>query len=186
VRAVGAHELDVRPPREALVPLDERPEAEELPAGRLAPDDRMRVADSHRRELDAFALHLERLRPPDLDRAEVDLDIAVLHPGRNRPVAETHAGEGDPTSPSEPHGGDPGAVPGQLGSRAVRVPDHDLRLGASHVDDLENPVGSHALVGIAEPPGLLGPERLGKLAPLEQQVRVPERVPLREPHRARR
>src|SRR5512144_2015305 len=63
---VRAHELDVRPFGEALVPLDERAEPQELAPLRLAPEDRMRVPDRDGSELEPLAVDHERLGPTHL------------------------------------------------------------------------------------------------------------------------
>ncbi len=82
VRPVDANQLDVRAKGEALVVLDQRAQAEELVALRLAADDCMRVADRDRDELDGLVADVDRLRLPHLDRADVHLDLlAVAHRG---------------------------------------------------------------------------------------------------------
>ena len=74
---VGAHELDVRALGEALVPLTSGPERRSSSRSG-SPEDRVGVADRHRRELEALAVELERLRAADVDLAEVDLDVVAL------------------------------------------------------------------------------------------------------------
>ncbi len=165
--------------------LDERPEAKQLEALRFAADDRVRIPHRNRRQLDLLAPHRDRLGLPHLDGADVELDLrTVAHPGRH--LARTHA---DPhllraAAPGEPACGDARTVSGELGRRAVRVPDHDLRPVAVGRDHLEDPVRADAEVVVADTPDLLGREWRGELVPLHEQVVVPEPVPLRELHPA--
>ena len=71
-------ELDVRPVREALVRLEQRAEAEQLLASGSRADDRVRVADRDRGQLDPLAGELDRLDLAHRDVADGDLDRAVL------------------------------------------------------------------------------------------------------------
>src|SRR3954470_11471049 len=80
VRPVDAHELDVRALGEALVRLHERPEPAHLGAVRLASDYGVRVADGDGRQLDALPPGVDRLRLPDLDLPQVELDLASAEP----------------------------------------------------------------------------------------------------------
>ena len=182
-RRVGPHELDVRALREALVALDKWAEPQQLIALRLAPEDGVRVADRDRRELEALAADLDRLGRADLGEPEIDLDLVSADTGGDEPLAQAHAGEGDPAPPREPECGDPRPVARDLGARPVRVPDDDVGLGSPDVRDLEDAVRADPVVRVAETPHLVGHERGREISPLDEQVRVTERVPLRESHR---
>ena len=83
----------------------------------------------------------------------------------------------------EPAGGDARPVAGELGRRAVRVPDDDLGARPVGGEHLEDPVGADADVVVAEPADERRLEREADLSPLDEQVVVAEPVPLRESHR---
>jgi 2,3,4,5-tetrahydropyridine-2-carboxylate N-succinyltransferase len=74
-RRLDVRHLDVRPLREARMPLEQRPHT--LNLGWVAADDGVRVADRDRDELDA----VDRLRLPHLDCPQVLLDDAVADAG---------------------------------------------------------------------------------------------------------
>ena len=181
---VDAHELDVRPRREALVVLDERAEAEELGAVGVAADDRVRVADRDRRELDLGAVDRERLRGADLHSAHLGLDLEPAAHARDdlaRPDGDDDLVGAAPAG--QPAGGDARAVPRELGRRAVRVPDDDLGARPVGGEHLEDPVRADAEVVVAEPPDERRLQRAADVSPLDEQVVVAEPVPLRESHR---
>jgi hypothetical protein len=164
------------------VVLDQRPEAPNLVAVRLAPDHRVRVADGYGRQLDLFARDLDRLRLSDLDLAHVELDLAAAEPSGDLARPDPDAHPLLPAPPCEPARRDPRSVPGELGRRAVRVPDHDLGLGAVRGDDFEDPVRADAEVVVADAPDPLRRQRNVQLRPFHEQVIVPETVPFRESH----
>ena len=138
----------------SAVILDQRAQAEELVALRLAADDCMRVADRDRHEFDALVADVDRLRLPHLDRANVHLDLlAVAHRGDDlaRPDGDPHLAGAATTG--EPARRDPRSVAGELGGRAVRVPDHDLGAIAVRSRHLDDAVGADAEVVVAQPSG---------------------------------
>ena len=89
---------------------------------------------------------------------------------------------GDPRPRGEPPCGDPDAVAGHLRHGAVRVPDDHVGVRIVARVDLEHPVRADARRVVAQAPDALGCERAGIL-PLDDQVRVAERMPLLEAHR---
>ena len=58
--------------------LDLRAEPEQIVAPGSCRDDRMRVADGHRRQLDPLVAELDRLGLPHLDVADAHRDRAVV------------------------------------------------------------------------------------------------------------
>jgi len=100
----------------------------------------------------------------DLARPDADPDCILAAPAR------------------EPACGDARSVSRQLGGRAIRVPDHDLGLGAVRGDDLEDPVRADAEVVVADAPDVIGRQGDGQLCPLNEQVVVAETVPFRQFH----
>ena len=148
-------------------------------------DDRVRVADRDRCQLDLLAADVDRLRLADLDGAHLLLDLALAA----HRCADHARADDDPhlvraAATGEPAGGDPRAVARQLGDRAVRVPDHDLGRVAVRGDDLEDPVRADAEVVVADPLHPLGRQRDRQLGALDEQVVVAEAMPLRELHPA--
>src|SRR3954470_15933881 len=92
VRAVDPDELHVRALRKPAVTLDTRPQTAQLAALWLPSDNRMRVADRHRRELDPLPTEVEALRRADVDDSDVQNDLAVLaHLGRRLAAAAAEA-----------------------------------------------------------------------------------------------
>ena len=91
-------------------------------------------------------------------------------------------GNATPLRAGEPQRGDAGAVSGELGLRPVRVPDHDVGLGTANVGDLEHAVRADAVMRVAEAAHVVRRQRAAELGPLDEQVGVTERVPLRESH----
>jgi hypothetical protein len=117
-------------------------------------------------------------RPHDRLRGE-----AVEHPGDHLPVTDPHTHVPLAGACCEPAGGDSRSVPGELGRRAVGVPDDDIGRRALDGHDLEDPVRPDATVVVAEPPHRGRVEGTLEVRPLEEQVVVPEPVPVRESHR---
>ncbi len=148
--------------------LQQPPDPEQL--ARVALDDRVRVADVDRDEADPFDL----LGLSDVDQAEVLLDQpAAEHPGGHLAWADLHRHDLGAGLLGEPACGDPRAVAGQLGLRAVGVPDHELEPVLPARSDLEDPVGVADFCAHG-----LGRERL-----LSDEVDVPLRLPARRSHR---
>ena len=79
---VDPDELDVRPVGKALVHLQLRTEPQQLLAHGVAADDRVRVADGDRGQLDPLVLQLDRLGLPHLDVADAHRDRPVAAKGR--------------------------------------------------------------------------------------------------------
>ena len=142
----------------------------------------MRVADRDRRQLDLLAGYGQGFRLSHLDLADVELDLLPAKPCRDLARPNTDADDLLPAPPGEPAGSDPRPVPGELRGGAVRVPDHDVGLGAVGGDDLEDPVRAHAEVVVADPLDPLRRQRNVQVGPLHEQVVVPETVPFRESH----
>ena len=147
-----------------------------------SPDDGVRVPDVYRCHFEAFAVYLERFGLPHVGFAEVDLDILALDARGNGAFSDVQPWECDAAPSCKPHGGNASAVPGKLSGRPVRVPDDDLCLCTSHFADLQHTVGAHPAVGVAEPAHVVCSERSHEIAPLDQQVGITERLPLRESH----
>ena len=183
VRAVDADQLDVRALGEAVARLDPRPEPEQL-----LPHRRSRARP-----------HAGcRPTPRSARPARPSISTVSISPTSTSPTAiaiipssRTLAGYARPPAAivtacrgplDEPCSCDPAAVARELRHRAVGVPDHDLGLGAVGRDDLEHAVRADAVPDVAEPAGELGVERPAELVPLDEQVAVTERVPLRESH----
>ena len=170
--------------RETFVVLDERAQAQEIGAVGLLPDHGMWVADRDRCELHLGAVDSERLDRPDLDLAHLGLDREpVAHPRDDLAWADSDHDLVGAAPAREPAGGDTGAVPGELGRRAVGVPDDDLGARALGGEHLENAVGADSHVVVAEPADERRLQREADLSPLDEQVVVGEPVPLRESHR---
>ena len=159
------------------------PQAKELGAIGLAPDDRVRVADGDRDELDRLSRDVDRLGLPHLDRAHVRLDLlALAHLRDDLARADRDAHGACAASAGKPASRDSRPVARELGGRAVGVPDDDLGGIAVRRRDLDDAVGADAEVVVADPLHPFGRQREGKLSPLDQQVIVAEPVPLRELH----
>ena len=183
VRPVDTHELHVRALGKTRVTLDSRTEPEQLAAFGLATDDSVWIAHRHRREVDSLVTEVERLRLPHFHLSDVQRDVAVrtdhgvevARPDRDRDALGTRLAR-------EPGCNDANAVAGELGGRAVGVP--DTNLGSCPVDgrDLQEPVRPDAVVVVAELPDAVRCQRLGELSLLDQQVVVAERLPLRQFH----
>src|SRR5207344_1235138 len=135
-RAVDARDLDVRAVREPIVRLQQRPEARYV---RRIPDhDRVWVPDRDRDEDDAGEL----LRRPYGDLAELLRNQAVVeHLRRGDALAD---GDGDVSSArplGKPGSRDSRSVPGQLGERAVWIPDQHVETIARHRKNLDDAIG---------------------------------------------
>ena len=115
--------------------LEQRPDPFDL--GGVAFDDRVRVSDRDRHELDP----LEPLGRADLDRPQLLLDQFAADPRVGHPLADADSHLPGTVSIGEPAGSDPSPVAGQLGPAAVGIPDHDLGLDAIDTDDFEDAVG---------------------------------------------
>ena len=91
-KAAGVHvdpdELDVGSVREMPVALDPRPQPQQILAVRFPPEDRVRIADRHRRELDPFVAEVQCLHPSYLERADVELDDVAVDGRRHVPLAD--------------------------------------------------------------------------------------------------
>ena len=128
VQAVDPHELDVRPLREALVHLDQRAEPQQRRRDQARAHDRMRVADRDGGQLDPL---VRRARSSPSRRTSTSPTRIAIVPssriaaGYMRPPTEIVTAS-DPARRASQRGSDAGAVAGELGERAVRVPDHDL------------------------------------------------------------
>ena len=159
----------LRPLRETRVRLEQRPD--ERKVVRVADDDRVRVPHrdgGHPETGDALGL-------VHLDRAHVLLDeVSAQHAcdDLSRPDPYAHLVGARPLC--EPARRDARAVPGELGGRAVGVPDHDLRRRAVDGHDLQDPVR------IAD---LAANELRRQPSRLREQVDVPVGVPARRSHR---
>ena len=86
--------------------------------------------------------------------------------------------------PQEPGGGDPRSVARQLRRRPVRIPDPNGRPGVVAAGDLQHAVGADPEADVAEAPHAIRDE-VATVGPLDEEVRVAERVPLLEAHRLR-
>jgi hypothetical protein len=117
------------------VGFEQRPDPFDL--GRVAFDDRVRVSDRDRHELDS----LEPLGRADLDRPQLLLDQFAADPRVGHPLADADSHLPGTASIGEPAGSDPSPVAGQLGPGAVGIPDHDLGLDALDTHDFEDAVG---------------------------------------------
>ena len=183
--AVHADELDVRALREARVVLDQRAKTEQLGAIRHSLDHSVRVADRDRSQLDLVAVDVDRLRLPDGDRAHLLLDVATTaQPCQDRAWADEDphlVGAGPPRQPAR---SDARAVPGELGDRAVRVPDDHLGGVVVRRDHLEDAVGADPEVVVADALHSLRRQRNRQLGLLHEQVVIAEAVPFGELHRA--
>ena len=158
--------------------LDQRAEPEQVVAARVEPDDRVRVPDGDRGELDLLLAELDCLGLPHLDLTDPHRDRAIVA-DRGRVGA---AGDADRhlwrrRPGAQPGRRDPAPVAGELRDRAVGVPDHDLGLRSVRGDHLDDAVRADAVADVAEPPGQLGRHPL-----LDDEVAVTERVPLPESH----
>ena len=111
MRPVDPHQLDVRALGEALVVLDQRPEPAYLVPGGLAADDGVWVADRDRRQLDRFAHDVQRLRRPDVDLSDVELDLAAAQACRDLPWPDADPDRLLPAPSREPAGSDARPVP---------------------------------------------------------------------------
>jgi hypothetical protein len=183
VRTIDAHQLDVRAVRETRMPLDARAESKQLAALRLAPHDRVGIPHRDRRELHPLVAEVERLGLPHLDASDVELDLSVVaHVALDLEPADAQCHLPGTGLPREPCGDDPCSVSGQLRCRAVGIPDQQL--GPRTVDrhDFEQPVGADAVVVVTQTPHTVRCQWVGKLSPLDQQVIVAERLPLRQFH----
>ena len=117
----AAGDLHVRPVGEARVRLEQRADPRQV--GRVAVDDRVRVADVDRDEPDA----LDLLGLSDRDEPHVLLDEAVsAEHRRHLALAHAHDDAVGARALGQPARRDPRAVARDLGLRAVRVPDRDL------------------------------------------------------------
>ena len=147
--------------------LEQRPETRQVVW--ISHHDRVRVADVDHDHVQA----LDLLRPGDGHRSQFLFHVAVLDARDGLARSDANADLRDAGSICEPAGRDARAVPGQLGRRAVGIPDHDIGLGLRGGDNLDDAVGvpdldAHAL---RTQPALVS-----------EQVDVPVRVPLRESH----
>ena len=115
--------------------FEQRPDPFDL--GRVAFDDRVRVSDRDRHELDP----VEPLGSPDLDRSQLLLDQLAADSRPGHPLADADSHLSGTASIGEPAGSDTSPVAGQLGPRAVGIPDHDLGLDALDTHDFEDAVG---------------------------------------------
>ena len=130
------------------------------------------------------SLELDRLDLPHLDVADVHRDRSVVADGcRVRRARQSRSSRRSaPVAAASQRGGDPAAVAGHLRHGAVGVPDHDLGLRVlaprrprarrrSRSRSGRRRAGARARRRAARP-----------TRPLDEQVAVTERVPLREPH----
>ena len=115
--------------------LEQRPDR--CDRGRLALNNRMRITDGDRHELDP----IDFLGRTYLDRSELLLDQVADDPGLRDPVADTDPHLVRAFALGQPPRGDPRAVSRQLRPRPVRVPDRDFGFGAEDVENLEHAVG---------------------------------------------
>jgi hypothetical protein len=151
--------------------LQERPEPDDV--RRIALDDRVRVSDDDRDELDP--VHL--LAPADRHVSEILLDLAARKDaGDDAAAPDAHANGRRARSVGEPGGGDPRPVSGELRLRAVRVPDEDLDGIDARGEHLE-----HAVRPACELPSPGSVE--ATVVGLDDDVCVTECVPLRGCHR---
>ena len=144
----------------------------------------MRVSDRNGDELDLLAVDLERLGLADGHVAHLHLDLESAEHARldcSLTHAHAHLSAGIPAC--QPARSDASAVTGQLGERAVWVPDLHVDLVAAHRDDLDDAVGADPEVIVAELPHALGRELELRLRLLQEQVVVSQSVPLRQSHR---
>ena len=164
--------------------LERRPDAKQVvPRQDVAANDRMRIPDLDRDELDALADEVDRLVVPDPCVTELLAHEPVRRLCRRNPSSgrlDLHLREA--AVAKEPGRRDPGPVPRHLRGRAVGIPDRDLRPRAFVCEHLEDAVAADPDPGIAEPADSVGRERAA-VGLRYQQVRVAERVPLLEPHR---
>src|SRR2546430_16133229 len=110
------------------MPLDSRAEAQQLSPLGFAPDDRMRVGNRDRCELEPLVSEVERLHLPHLHRAKVQGDSAIAAYERvHLALAHLHAHAVGLSDAGEPGGDDAGAVSRQLRRRTVWIPDPELR-----------------------------------------------------------
>ena len=141
--------------------LDARTEPEQLAAFGLATDDSVWIADRDGREVDSFVSEVERLRLPHFHLSDVQRDVAVradygvegARPDRDRDALRTRPAR-------EPGGNDANAVAGELGGRAVGVPDANLGSCPVAGRDLQEPVRPDAVVVVAELPDAVRCQRL--------------------------
>ena len=183
MQPVDADELHVRSLGEAGVSFDARAETLQFAALRLAADDRVRVANGDRREFHALVAQVERLGLPHLDTSDVDFDpLAVANDRLDVARADRQRHLLGLRLARKPRRDDSHAVAGQLGCRAVRIPDPHLGVRPFHLQYLKQTVGSDAVVVVAEVPDTIRRQRFWKLSPYDQQVVVAERLPLRQCH----
>src|SRR5438105_1755439 len=110
----------------------------------------MRIADGDGYELDLLSADVDPFRWIDLDTADVEDDLLVAKLGLDFAPADPNGDVVLPTPPREPSRDDAGAVPRQFSRRAVGIPDPHVRTRAVHGRDLEQAVGTDAVVVIAE------------------------------------
>ena len=115
--------------------LQQRPDPRQVV--RVADHDRVRVAD-----VDHDHVQLgDPLRLGDGHGPQLLLYVAVLDSRDGLASPDANADFAGSRSIGEPARGDARAVAGQLGRRAVRVPDDDVGFGVRGGDDLDDAVG---------------------------------------------
>src|SRR5262249_1133116 len=149
---------------------------------RIRADDRVRVANGHRSELDGLAVRQsQHLRSLHGHLADVRLHVeAAEHPRRDDAGPDPYGHLVEAGEKRMPARRDPRPVAGELRLRAVRVPDHDLNLAPVAHRDLEDAVGADAAVVVAECTDGLGLELPAEDRALDDQIVVAEAVPLLE------
>jgi len=162
-RVEDAHEFDVRPIREAIVALDDRPVCGD-PGRRRIVDEahEVRVADAGFVARVVGAVHGDRdVELAKGDRAHVDVgrdDVAFVVAGQRDLAAPAPGVDGEGAAGPEPGarrgpGETPDAVAGHLGNAAVGVlQDHRAVCAVSPGGDGDQAVGADADVAVAEPP----------------------------------
>ena len=165
--------------------LDQRPEAQQLGALGVAADDGVRVPHRDGCELHARPVDVQELHRSHLHRPHVHLHLEPApHAGDDLAGADGNRDLAGARASGQPAGGDARAVAGELGRRAVRVPDDDLGARTFDGQDFQDAVRADSQVIVAEAPYERRPERGADVSPLEEQVVVAEAVPLRESHLA--
>ena len=163
--------------------FDQRTKAKENFAGRVvAPHDGMRVANVDRCQLHRVAGDVDGLELTDLHWTHIGLDqCGVQHACGNRSRSDPDRDRVGAGAGGKPAGRYPGAVPGHLGRRAIRIPDPDVERGSVAAQNLDDAVGTDALLGITQARRVCG-SQITCIRLLDHDVAVTERMPLREPH----
>jgi len=126
---------------------------------------------------------VERLHLPHLDRSDIERDVAVLADDSFDLARSDRDRDSLGARPARKPGRDDAhAVAGELGDRAVGIPDADLGLRTVGGHDLEEAVRTDAVVVVAQLRNGVRRQRLGEVSLLDQQVIVAQRLPLRQFH----